>query len=77
MSRRRRSSSQLIRVVLLGSFAVAAGGCASTYTNIERTGPNTYIVTRVDQGFFSVKGKLFHCEAVAEDHLQCHEIGNP
>ena len=53
------------------------GGCASLYTNIEKTGDNTYLVTRVKQGFFNAYGTLFQCTAPREDELQCHEVGAP
>ena len=55
----------------------SATGCASLYTNIEKTGDNTYLVTRIKQGFFNVSGTLFACTASSETKMTCKEVGNP
>jgi hypothetical protein len=66
--------------LLLAPLAVAAlslNGCASVYTNIEKTGDNTYLVTHVKQGFFVVSGNLYQCQVQAETRMKCREIATP
>jgi hypothetical protein len=47
------------------------------YTNIERTGENQYLVTHVQQGFFSVSGTLYRCTAKTAIEMTCQEVGAP
>ena len=63
--------------MVLGVVLLALPGCASVYTNIEKTGPNTYLVTRIKQGFFSVYGDLYVCTAANETNMACEHIGEP
>lgn len=62
---------------LIGLALLGASGCASVYTNIERTGENQYLVTRVEQGFFSVSGTLYRCTAKTPIEMTCQEVGAP
>ncbi len=70
--------NKLALTVLASALAFStATGCASLYTNIEKTGDNTYLVTRIKQGFFSVSGTLFACTASSETKMTCKEIASP
>ena len=68
----KKSATLLLALVLL-----ALPGCASVYTNIEKTGPNTYLVTRIKQGFFNVNGDLYNCTVANETSMTCEHIGEP
>lgn len=68
----KKSMSMVLAFALL-----ALPGCASMYTNIEKTGPNTYLVTRIKQGFLSVHGDLYFCTAADELTMRCQHIGEP
>jgi len=45
-------------LMVLALALLALPGCGSVYTNIEKTADNTYLVTRVKNGFFNVSGTL-------------------
>jgi hypothetical protein len=66
-----------ILMVVCGSLLVSATGCASVYTNIEKTSDNQYLMTRVKQGFFTVSGTLYSCQAAGDTKLKCKEVGAP
>jgi hypothetical protein len=62
----------------LGVALLTLPGCGSVYTNIERAGPNTYLVTRIKQGFLTVYGDLYICAAAEnETTMTCRHIGEP
>ncbi len=67
----------LLATLALALAAPALNGCASVYTNIEKDGENTYLVTRVKQGFFTVSGSLYQCQVVSEAKMKCREIAAP
>jgi hypothetical protein len=69
--------NKLSIAMILGLVLLALPGCAAVYTNIEKTGPNTYLVTRIKQGFFSVYGDLYTCTAASEKSMTCEHIGEP
>lgn len=65
-------------LLALSMFALLGlNGCASVYTNIEKDGENTYLVTRVKQGFFTFSGNLYQCQLVTETKMKCREVGVP
>lgn len=63
---------------LLGLFILAAmsSGCASYYSGIRQVSGNTYFVTRVRQGLFSVNSDLLRCEANGAA-MNCTQISEP
>jgi hypothetical protein len=50
----------LLAFLFLGAIA---SGCATSYSSIRQVQGNTYMVTRVQQGLFSVSSDLLRCEA--------------
>ena len=70
--------NKLALTVIASALALSTmTGCATLYTNIEKTGDNTYLVTRIKQGFFNVSGSLFACTASSETKMTCKEVGTP
>ena len=69
--------NKIIRLALVTASLATLGGCASTYTNIEKTGESSYLVTRTKQGFFVTSGTLLQCQPQGDTKLACKEVGNP
>jgi hypothetical protein len=68
---------KLFCLTFVAASLASLAGCASTYSNIEKTGDNTYLITRTKQGFFKTDGSLFQCTAAGETKLNCKEVGTP
>jgi hypothetical protein len=64
-------------IMLCALAAVTLGGCATTYTSIERNGDKSYLLTRVRQGFFTVSGSLHQCTAESDAKMKCTLIAQP
>jgi hypothetical protein len=61
---------------LLLVFATLTAGCASTYSSIAKNEDGSYTLTKVTQGFFRMKGTIYHC-AGQGPALNCSEIDTP
>ncbi len=63
---------------LLAILALSAlvSGCATSYTSIRQVQGNTYMVTRVQQGLFSVSSDLLRCEANGPA-MACTQVSEP
>jgi hypothetical protein len=67
--------SNLVKALLL--FAtLGAAGCASTYSSIAKNDDGSYTLTKITQGFFRIKGTVFHCAGQGQA-LNCSEIDSP
>ncbi len=63
---------QILGMCLLAS-ALLATGCAAFYTGIHKDGPDTYTLTRINQGFWRISGSVYHCKATGSS-MSCTEI---
>ena len=70
------TTKHLLRLVSAAGFLSLVAGCGSVYTNIEKTGENTYLITRTKQGLVPY-GTLFQCQARGDTQLDCKEVGSP
>lgn len=61
---------------LLLVVAALTAGCASTYSSIAKNEDGSYTLTKISQGFFRVKGTVFHCTGQGPA-LNCAEIDTP
>ena len=61
---------------LLLVFAALTAGCASTYSSIAKNEDGSYTLTKISQGFFRVKGSVYHCTGQGQA-LACSEIDTP
>ena len=61
-----------IRVGLV-CVALVLTGCQSFYTSIEKAEDDTYILTRIQQGFLTVSGSVERCE-VSGDVFKCERV---
>ncbi len=66
--------TNLIRAGLL-CVALSLVGCQSFYTSIERGENDSYILTRVHQGFWTVSSSVERCEALG-DRFKCETISD-
>lgn len=66
----------ILTALAFSMLASLGAGCASTYTGIRQVQGNTYMVTRVRQGLFSVSGDLLRCEANGES-MNCTQVATP
>ena len=66
--------SNLAKVLLL--FAAMTAGCASTYSSIAKNEDGSYTLTKITQGFFRIRGTVFHCTGQGQA-LNCAEIDSP
>jgi hypothetical protein len=66
--------SNLAKVLLV--FATLTAGCASTYSSIAKNEDGSYTLTKITQGFFRIRGTVFHCAGQGQA-LNCSEIDSP
>jgi len=64
----------LAKVLLV--LAALTAGCASSYSSIARNEDGSYTLTKISQGFFRIKGTVFHCTGQGQS-LNCSEIDTP
>ncbi len=61
---------------LLLIAAALTAGCASTYSSIAKNEDGSYTLTKITNGFFRIKGTVFHCTGQGQA-LSCAEIDTP
>ncbi len=61
---------------LLLVAAALTAGCASTYSSIAKNEDGSYTLTKITNGFFRIKGTVFHCTGQGQT-LSCAEIDTP
>lgn len=54
-------------------FTILFSGCVSSYTSIMKEDDQNYLITRVDQGVFSVSSELYKC-SVNGSQMTCTQI---
>jgi len=61
---------------LLLVVAALTAGCASSYSSIAKNEDGSYTLTKITQGFFRLKGTVYHCAGQGQA-LNCSEIDSP